>query len=531
MKAISILCLILTFALASCYDDKGNYDYSDLNEISVKLWEDNSPSVALGDTLQIEPILNFAYDSVNVNLEYEWTYDDKLVGTERNLYWILDTTGTAWLTLRIRDLDNGMTYMGSGRLTIGSIYSLNTEPLSFFILSEKDGKSLLTFARESYDEDNNLYWKIMEDVYKCENDEELGSEPLFFRKHSANVSNSAGHMTIFQNGGQGSVDLEIMSMKKDILLKDAFSGQTYPEGYQPKDADFLGWVHLIMNEDGKIYSKVKETNDLYQSGYYIHSPLLFENKEIRADRFVPVRGSSKNFTLLHEVGTSEVPENRLIIVYGNKEANFYDVNLAGKIVAFPEPEEGWPVGFVPLTDMGDNELLHAVFTQGSRTAWGLGTHPDYHLFLKTPEGKYLYQYAALSEDYTTQELYWAYDEPDDPLRVMELPQPPVPLEDCKMTALTSTQNLYLFFAHGQDIYYMSLDTPEDGLRHYYTCKSNVVVMDGQDYQGNYLMVGLEDGSLLVLNVQNAKNVFDDAEKIVWESDPALDLGRIVTLEM
>ena len=130
-----LLWILVTLSVISCYDDKGNYDYSDLNRISIGLW-DNTPSVAMGDTFRLEPQLQFAIDSVNVNLEYELTFDDKAIGTERNLNWIVDTTGRANMVFRIKELDNEMVYMSSEILIINSVYTSGL--YDFMILSEKD---------------------------------------------------------------------------------------------------------------------------------------------------------------------------------------------------------------------------------------------------------------------------------------------------------------------------------------------------------------------------------------------------------
>ena len=517
-----LLWILVTLSVISCYDDKGNYDYSDLNRISIGLW-DNTPSVAMGDTFRLEPQLQFAIDSVNVNLEYEWTFDDKVIGTERNLNWIVDTTGRANMVLRIKDLDNEMVYMSSEILIISSVYTSGI--YDFMILSEKDGKSLLSFARTLYNDDTGeYYWQILENIYEKENGEELGSQPLFIREHIADIAYSEGHVTIFQEGGQGSVDLDGISMKKDINLIESFSGQTYPENFHPVDAELMSWVHLILNEDGKVYSKIKETQELFQSGYYIHTPLLFENKEIRADMIIPMRKTQdKHYALLHEIGTAENPENRLIVVYNYKE-DFYDLNSAGKVLPMPEPAYGWPTNFVPLTDMGENELLHVGYMA---YGWSEGD-AAYGIFLKTPEGKYLYQYVEIEEDYGTDDLSYVQNGTGEELKVWEI-NSPIPLEECTFWTLPSQYNQYVFIAHGKDIYFLSVETPGDGIRHYYTCESNVVAMSGQDYSGLYMMVGLENGRVLVLNVASAKNILDDAEKLLWESPDNIDLGKIVDL--
>ena len=110
--------------------------------------------------------------------------------------------------------------------------SIYTTDKSYLVLSEKNGKSLLSFIQygEKLDENGNhirdelgrviLEYKVLE-----ENQEELGSQPLFIQEHIADIFPSNGHVVVFQEGGQGSVDLDGLSMKKDILLVESFPAE------------------------------------------------------------------------------------------------------------------------------------------------------------------------------------------------------------------------------------------------------------------------------------------------------------------
>ena len=54
-------------------------------------------------------------------------------------------------------------------------------------------------------------------------------------------------------------------------------------------------------------------------------------------------------------------------------------------------------------------------------------------------------------------------------------------------------------------------------------------MAGQGYEVERLMVALENGGLLYLNVQQAKNLVTDKEKFIWESGADVNLGKIVDI--
>lgn len=535
MKTIYFLLIAILLGVSGCYDDKGNYDYKSINEITVE-FPDFYFEQVLGEKLIVEPKLSYSLgDSVGLNLAFEWMFADKVVGNKRRLEWIMDTAVQSDLVLRVKNLDNDLVSMASTTVRIGSIYTVNE---GYLILSERDNKSLLTFAQLDYKTDENgeivtddngddiIEFRIVEDVYKRENGEELGTNPLFVREHNADIFPSYGHVTVFQGGGIGSVDLDGTSMKKDILLVDAFLGHAYPEDFHPVNAEFMNQVHLIQNHDGRIYSKIKETMELFQSGYYIHTPLMFENKEIRVDQMVnTIRDQLREFTLIHSVGTPEEPENRFLMVHDLKD-DWSGVNVAGKVVTLPEPKNNvWPQGFIPLTDLGDNKLINVGYMEINYSAQDAG----YGMLLKTATGEYVYQYFEIEREYSGEQFSYVQEGSDEVLKHWSI-KAPVPLEDCVFWTIPSRSNPYLFIAYGKDIYFLDVLAPQNGIRHYYTCKANVVVMNGRTYGGKHLMVGLDDGSLLLLNVAGAKNL-PDKDKLLWESEPDVNLGKIVDLTL
>lgn len=539
MKNIKgLLILWVIFHLVGCYDDKGNYDYRKLNDIEIEFPEFNFMQV-IGDTFRLYPKFKYALkDSSDLRLAYEWTFGKKVIGRERQLVWVVDTNEQSRLVLRVTNLDNNLVYMESATIRPTSIYTFYK---SYLVLSEKNGKSLLSFIQydEETDEAGNtiedefgrpvLAYKVIEDIYAKENKEELGSKPLFIQEHLARIFPSEGHVVVFQEGGQGSVDLDGISMKKDILLVESFSGGVYPEDFHPVNAEMMVYAHMIENYDGKIYSKIKETNKLFQSGYYIHTPLLFENKEIRGHLINTHKTQDKDFTLFHSRGTETEPENRLLMIHDYQD--YWGQNkISGKVVALPKPNKGWPENFKPLTDLGDAKVINIGYV---RTG-GFGKSCGYTMFLKYPDGRYQYQYFEIEREYSGEKFSYMKGNIDGEEREVLISCPvvaPVPLEECVFCTIPDTQNKYIFMAHGKEIYFMDRTSPMNGIRHYYTCKADVVDMDGRTYKGDQLMVGLSNGGLLLLNTAEAKQLQSDAEKFRWESDADVDLGKIVDLTL
>jgi hypothetical protein len=536
MKIIYITFLFLvTFNFICCYDDKGNYEYKQINDIEISFPDYNFEQV-IGETFKLYPKFTYKYkDTANLNLSYKWAIGERVIGENRQLVWQVDTNEQVEIALYVTNIDDNMVYMGSTIVRPTSIYTWYN---SYLVLSEKNGKSILSFVR--YDEKENasgetiydefdrpvLVNQVYEDIYYNENKDELGSKPLFIQEHIAKIFPSEGHVIVFQEGGQGSVDLDGTSMKKDILLVESFSKGSYPADFHPTNAEMMTYTHLIENHDGKIYSKIKESYKLFQSGYYIHTPLMFENKEIRAHIINSVLANDKPYTLLHSIGTTENPENRLLLVH---DLQFTDVNVSGKVVALPEPTKGWPENFRPLTDLGNCQVINI-----SQYNTGNTKKPGYTMFLKNSDGSYQYQAFELEREYSGEKLSYPKKTIAGKEQEMLISFPitsPIPLEECVFCNIASRQNEYIFIAYGKDIYFLDRTSPENGIRHYYTCKANVVDMDGREYYGEQLFVGLDNGGVLLLNSNNAKNITTNAEKFRWESGPEVDLGKIVDVTL
>lgn len=538
MKIIYITFLFLvTFNFICCYDDKGNYEYKQVNDIEISFPDYNFEQV-IGETFKLYPKFTYKYkDTANLNLSYKWAIGERVIGENRQLVWQVDTNEQVEIALYVTNIDDNMVYMGSTIVRPTSIYTWYN---SYLVLSEKNGKSILSFVRYDEKEDASgetiydefdrpvLVNQVYEDIYYNENKDELGSKPLFIQEHIAKIFPSEGHVIVFQEGGQGSVDLDGTSMKKDILLVESFSKGSYPADFHPTNAEMMTYTHLIENHDGKIYSKIKESYKLFQSGYYIHTPLMFENKEIRAHIINSVLANDKPYTLLHSIGTTENPENRLLLVH-DLQYSFTDVNASGKVVALPEPTKGWPENFRPLTDLGNCQVINI-----SQYNTGNTKKPGYTMFLKNSDGSYQYQAFELEREYSGEKLSYPKKTIAGKEQEMLISFPitsPIPLEECVFCNIASRQNEYIFIAYGKDIYFLDRTSPENGIRHYYTCKANVVDMDGREHYGEQLFVGLDNGGVLLLNSNNAKNITTNAEKFRWESGPEVDLGKIVDVTL
>ena len=118
-KEIGLLALLAICLCTGCYDDKGNYDYHEFNEITI---EDSGFDTAyiltsFVDTLKISPKLNFKLGE-SKNLTFEWVarsnginFPEYPIGNERDLvYPVTLPTETYTLFFKVKDTLNTMEY-------------------------------------------------------------------------------------------------------------------------------------------------------------------------------------------------------------------------------------------------------------------------------------------------------------------------------------------------------------------------------------------------------------------------------------
>ena len=75
--------VILSCCLFSaCYEDKGNYDYRQMNDITIHIPLENNEYV-MGDKLEITPNLEFAVGKESNELTYSWTFGGKEISIRR----------------------------------------------------------------------------------------------------------------------------------------------------------------------------------------------------------------------------------------------------------------------------------------------------------------------------------------------------------------------------------------------------------------------------------------------------------------
>lgn len=510
---INMLYLLLAFLSVGCYDDKGNNDYRLLNTIEVvPFGEDSYPWAALGDTIRYNPVLRFeAGNEEGMRLTYEWTFAGKLIGDQLNLQWIVDTIATGYVILRVTDEEEGLIYSNYKSLRIDSPYKSK----GWVVLAEKDGNSSLSFIREmvsSYEFDEELgsvYYvldnQVFPDAYKKINGEALGTGPVSVTEHLSTVA--PGALLVLQEGTPGSVDINGNTFTRDIYLSETFVDQQYPQNFTPVKATWMHWLDVIENGDGRLFTRLKHSDQLFNSGYFITEPVMIEEEEVRG-HLLNCDWEAAGYVMIHDRGTDETPRNRLAVLFDFRD--FWGTNYAGRADVLPESEGGWPADFVPLNDMGENELIYL-------RGWAEWNTGYFFMMLKTPEGKYLQQTFTVNR--VNEKLSYATGS----LAVEEMPSG-FDYENSLLYVLTT--ETYLVLVQGSEMYYYNYQSPEDGIKPYWHFESPVKSVTAGIQGHPQLGCALENGQFVILNVRAMKNR-PESKRLYWRTTPDIDLGKAV----
>ena len=137
MKYNAYLLVFCMLLLSSCFKDKGNYDYTDINDITIGdkgFAADTIYNVRANvDRLTITPELNFSLDPEEKgSYKYEWVavgtqkYPGErfVLGNERNLDCIITLPAEAFtLYLKITDQNTNVVFSKSVELNVSTSYT------------------------------------------------------------------------------------------------------------------------------------------------------------------------------------------------------------------------------------------------------------------------------------------------------------------------------------------------------------------------------------------------------------------------
>lgn len=251
----SLVGMLGIMLLTSCYRDKGNYSYQDLNEISIDLPE--IVSVQQGMVLEVSPDLSFALEEDEGNLSYEWVISiptsadsvNVVLSTDRNFAKRIDyASGNTYpFSFNVTDNNTGITYRKGMELEVRTNY----QP-GYFVLEQYDSYSDISFYNTKTDTVfHNIFSEVNPDVVLKPNITDLFTVD-FNGYSSPNGKVAAGNMTMVFGEDWGYV-INYRSCRLITEIEQMF--MTRPEVIRPQVlANYIenSSVFVLIN-NGMIY--------------------------------------------------------------------------------------------------------------------------------------------------------------------------------------------------------------------------------------------------------------------------------------
>lgn len=521
MSLLAIFTLVV-----GCYEDKGNYDYKNINRITINdLVPEDGWSSSFGSTLTIRPEIVFEDPTADIShLKYQW--DIKGMTREgwdkRDFSWVADTIISGYVTLSITDPITGVVYAKSYDLRINPEFDPSEGGI--VVLSEKDGESQLSFVILDLEMNTDkkhitvLSDKIYPNVYHERQKEVLGHGPISIHQHYTKSSGSGGAGTqylILQNSGP--VDVVSKTLTKDIDLSVAFIGGSYPPSINKiEQAAFMSHVSVVVDQDGRLYSRIKMATDLFHSSYFFNEPLKFEEEVLKNIKLFRAPFDGIGFTLL-----CDSDNKRFLTIYDSKPSQFGNPSMedAGKILIVPaapkSTSEIVPKEFIPLNNFGEYELVNGGYYKSNR-ATGIG----YFMIFKNTQGEYFGQEFEIYKDgtYGTELIVEKVG-----ISKLNLPKDPSIVFPIQYLASGSKD---VFIAIDNVLYRFDRFNPGDGVKEYLRFDSEIVSFSSEIFNNYWGVVVLANGELHILNLPLAKQLADK-DKIIHSLLPSrVDLGNI-----
>lgn len=575
-KSNIILCLL--FTLAGCYSDKGNYEYVDINRVNLYLNCGSSCVITRGETLNIKAQISFpdAADGKGDSdrLIFNWYLGGYSANeAEREKYLLKgeewQSSEVSWtpdrlmtnesLLVEVYDPVTEIRYFAGTKVTVKSEY----DAWGVLVLSEKEnGKSMFSYIKWKPEDlkdlnsaevmanitrSGNVMTSYTEypDVFYNDYGTDLPAGPISLSEHyNADKTSVANVLVLTENGA---IDLSGRDFSIDPIesLEKQFTGGSYPAGMNYiSEAEMMTRVDLVTDQDGHIYTRIRNTNKLFHSGNFLNSRLSLNGEEVSgAHLYMHPHSTSPNACIVHDDN-----RNRLFAVLDSGASVEFDLQetdiAAGH--SFPINDASVPTS----ADGSENMYLKASDLSAAEKIFHVGFSVD-----AAHRTSYQSTFVVFKRGrrYFLEELWISrvalgrgnFEFNVTKSRIEEikgLPGDPVDMYISPYTYVSTTEgeapmglNPYMMIAVGNQIYVYSMDPSlrTNPVIPYFNAplRANVVDVDGDALYGKWwLAAGLDDGSVIVINMRTPsyspnRVVFYDSKKEMYNATTSAGLPQ------
>lgn len=373
-RKVLMIFMVSIALLYGCLDDQTNLGYNDVilpDTVIVtdvanqrKVYFDKGGvtfSITSGSELQLDVDVKYRG---NDELTYEWRLGEKVISKEKNLRYVCVEEGELPALLLIYRKNAGN----------ATVYPFNVKirgpfDAGILVLGKHGGKTRLDFIERFVEQrtiemGGSFYTASVHeyidhpDVYPLYNDgEELASKPvqLLYCAGLQNAENKYSGVQVLDQDWKNSVLVNLKTMKKIVAMGDEFVGD--PGNLKLKSMCDVGATSLLLDESGKIFSRVNYDDSNPGTGRFVSEPLGYNDpndvpdkgtEELKADYITSGRLGSCDVAFIYE------KDKKRILAMTAAETNSYqniDYSMIHKLGSlFPMPN------YVDLNNF-DKELI------------------------------------------------------------------------------------------------------------------------------------------------------------------------------
>lgn len=322
MKIAKLYIFLLMIGMSSCYDDLGNYDYVELNKVSIEGINSNEwyEKLANIDTLFFQPELTFSLSDAEEDLRYEWLLipinaaynkdsipmqeqrSEYVIGREKNLVYPVSKKSGRYISFfNVTNIQTGITYAANFFLKVKTALTDG-----WMILCEQNGEARLDMI--SYiNETENL---VSHDIWRdC--DFPLG-KPY---KLTYDFALSSSNRLVWCEKGTYALDGENLCPSEGSNLALQFAQQPEKVGIAC-GATPMGttpYREVLITADGDLY--MRNRDDILIGGFFDYR----RNRE---------KGGTEYFKLSPWLGFRQryySPSTTAILVYDEENRRFLSI--------------------------------------------------------------------------------------------------------------------------------------------------------------------------------------------------------------
>lgn len=269
-KLYSLIAGLLLLA-TSCYKDKGNYTYEELNKVTILFEHGGFLSPRASDTLHIRPQLIYRGDTVLASsltstFTFIWYCNNQEISREPDLnYPVRQLTGQRpYVKLVAINKNDESTFLEG--FYVDAIPAYLT---GWVVLTKKDNRSIISFI-------DPATFDVTADFYTTISQKELGPNAVEVKEHwmaGSGLSNP-GNILIIRNDADGNIELDGTDLNPIYNTNNFFLGNTLPADFRPRGEFYMWDYSMMLDDNGNIYTRKHVNNGFSQSGVYPNKPMF-----------------------------------------------------------------------------------------------------------------------------------------------------------------------------------------------------------------------------------------------------------------